>query len=96
MKTYLDTKLFKLDNAIIVGCIPEPNEPKLSVNTFLKSFIGAMAWYPYKAGSDFGFTSVRCMLTSISVDIPASHRLCGFMSHNARTLMFKMRKKEFQ
>ena len=81
-------KRFKLDNVIIVGCIPGPNEPKLSVNSFLKPLIDDLMelWHGtlIKSGSAFGVTSVRCMLTSISADIPATRKLCGFMSHSAR------------
>ena len=81
-------KRFKLDNVIIVGCIPGPNEPKLSVNSFLKPLIDDLMelWHGtlIKSGSAFGVTSVRCMLTSISADIPATRNLCGFMSHSAR------------
>ena len=81
-------KRFKLDNVIIVGCIPGPNEPKLSVNSFLKPLIDDLMelWHGtlIKSGSAFGVTSVRCMLTSISADLPATRKLCGFMSHSAR------------
>ena len=77
-----------MDNVIIVGCIPGPNEPKLSVNSFLKPLIDDLMelWHGtlIKSGSAFGVTSVRCMLTSISADIPATRKLCGFMSHSAR------------
>ena len=81
-------KRFNLENIIIVGCIPGPNEPKLTVNSFLKPLIDELLelWHGVfiKSQSAFGFTSVRCMLTSISADIPATRKLCGFFSHNAR------------
>ena len=81
-------KRYNLENIIIVGCIPGPNEPKLTVNSFLKPLIDELLelWHGVfiKSQSAFGITSVRCMLTSISADIPATRKLCGFFSHNAR------------
>ena len=32
-------KQFNIENIIIVGCIPGPKEPKLNINSFLKSMI---------------------------------------------------------
>ena len=75
-------KRYNLENIIIVGCIPGPNEPKLTVNSFLKPLIDELLelWHGVfiKSQSAFGITSVRCMLTSISADIPATRKLCGF------------------
>lgn len=81
-------KRFNIDNIIIVGCIPGPKEPKLTVNPFLKPLVDELLelWNGIfiKTESIFGITPVRCMLTSISADIPATRKLCGFFSHNAR------------
>ena len=67
-----------------MGCIPRPNEPELSVNSFLKPLIDELMelWHGtlIKSGSAFGVTSVRSMLPFISADIPATRKLCGFMS----------------
>lgn len=65
-------KRFKMDNVIIVGCIPGPIEPKLSVNSFYWQVDGAVAWYTHiKSGSAFGEVYA---ITSISADFPATRK----------------------
>ena len=76
---------FNIENTIIVGCIPGPNEPRKNINSFIKPLVDELLelWHgaQVKSGSLFGVTSVRCML---SADIPATRKLCGFFSHSAR------------
>ena len=79
---------FNIENTIIMGCIPGPNEPKKNINSFIKPLVDELLelWHgvQIKSGSLFGVTSVRCMLTSVSADIPATRKLCGFFSHSAK------------
>ena len=36
-----------------------------------------------KTGGLFGYSSVRGMLSCVSTDLPATHKLCGLASHSA-------------
>ena len=81
-------KRFNMENIVIVGCIPGPTEPKLNVNSFLAPLVEELNEFwngvLLKTGSFLGYTSVRCMLTSVSADIPATRKICGFASHSAQ------------
>ena len=82
-------KRFLVENVIIVGCIPGPREPKLNINSYLKPLVDELLELYHgiqikTPKSIFSFTSVRCMLTSVSADVPATRKLCGFSSHSAK------------
>ncbi len=83
------TLRFKPENIIIVGTIPGPHEPKLTINTFLKPMIDELIelWKgtQIKApNSTLGVRSVRVALACISSDIPATRKICGFYGFKAR------------
>ena len=78
---------YKPENIILVGIIPGPSEPKLSINSYLAPLVIELqeAW-------EKGFTlatynksivTVKLVLTCVACDIPASRKVCGFLSHNA-------------
>ena len=78
---------YKPENIILVGIIPGPSEPKLSINSYLAPLVIELqeAW-------EKGFTlttynksivTVKLALTCVACDIPASRKVCGFLSHNA-------------
>lgn len=78
---------YKEENVILVGVIPGPKEPKLSMNAYLASLVKDLqtAWcdgisVPTPNGSH---VSIRLALTCVSCDIPASRKVCGFLGHNA-------------
>ena len=79
---------YKTENIILVGLIPGPKEPKRDINPFLaplvddlKSlFCGVTVKNP---NSFFGSTTIRAMVTCVTSDLPATRKLCGFLSYNA-------------
>ena len=81
-------KRFKEENIILVGIIPGPKESHFNVNSYLSPLVEELrtAW---ETGllvhcSPQGFAvPVRLALTCVACDIPATRKVCGFMSHNA-------------
>ncbi len=74
---------------IIVGTIPGPHEPKLTINTFLKpmidELIGLWKGTQIKApNSTLGVQSVRVALACIRSDIPVTRKICGFYGLKSR------------
>ena len=78
---------YKLENIVLVGIIPGPKEPKLTINSFLSPLVIDLkeAWT-----NGFNLTShakvmvtVKVALTCVACDLPASRKICGFLSHNA-------------
>ncbi len=70
---------YKLENIIIVGTIPGPKEPKHSINSYLQPLIDELLdlWQGtmLKDTTLFGVTPVRCALTCVSCDLPATKDL---------------------
>jgi len=81
------SECYKLENIIIVGSIPGPKEPELHINSYLKPLVDELLelWRGkiLKTSSFFGIVPVRCALTCISCDLPATRKLCGFVSYSA-------------
>ncbi len=78
---------YSTDMVILVGIMPGPKEPKLNINSYLTPLVLELqeAW-------NTGFTvmspqklpiTVRLALSCVSCDIPASRKVCGFLSHNS-------------
>ena len=78
---------YKEENVILVGMIPGPSEPSLTMNSYLAPLVQELqeSW-------DVGLTvrtssnmpiKIRLALTCIACDIPASRKVCGFLGHNA-------------
>ena len=88
---------FKVENIILVGCIPGPREPKQDINPFLSPLVDELLvlWdgIQLKTSSLFGYTSLRCALTCVSADLPASRKVCGFYGHAAAMGCSKCKKK---
>ncbi len=70
---------YKLENIIIVGTIPGPKEPKHSITSYLQPLIDELLdlWQGtmLKDTSLLGVTPVRCALTCVSCDLPATKDL---------------------
>ena len=85
------------NNVLLVGCIPGPTEPKLNINSFLTPMVDELLelWsrVQLKTSSIFGYVSVRCALTRVSCDLPATRKVCGFMGHKAAMGCSKCKKK---
>ena len=89
---------YKQANMIIVGVLPGPREPKLTVNTYIEPLVNDLLqfWdgiplYVYGAGEKI----VRCALLCVSCDSPASRKTCGFLSHSANLGCTKCKKVFF-
>ena len=81
----------KPENIILVGLIPGPNEPQLTLNSFLAPLIEEIstAWthgfevHTVEAGQQQYSQTIRLALTCVACDIPASCKVCGFLGHRA-------------
>lgn len=77
---------FKRENIIIVGLLPGPSEPPLTINTYLTPLVSdlILLWkgYTFKL-PDNNTVSVRCALLCVACDLPAGRKVCGFLSHTA-------------
>ena len=78
---------FKYDNLIICGIIPGPKEPSLNVNTFLGPIVDGLhaGWNGVllKDNGSFGKSLYKYALISLSSDIPATRKCCGFLGFAA-------------
>ena len=87
---------YKLENIIIVGCIPGPKEPKKNINTYLRPLVDELLGFwqgkYLRVSSAFGIMPVRCALTCITCDLPATRKICGFLSFCASQGCSKCRK----
>jgi len=82
---------YKLDNIILVGVIPGPKEPKLTLNPLLAPLVKELeslyyGWQLDVYNSSIGRATVciRACLASVICDLPAMRKLCGFLGHTAR------------
>ena len=68
--------------------IPGPKEPKRDINSFLSPLVDDIKTL-YKGitynnpNSLFGSTTVRALITCVGSDLPATRKVCGFLSYNA-------------
>ena len=79
---------YKFENVILVGMIPGPKEPKRDINSFLLPLVNdlnelfrGVTFKNHK--SSFGSTTIRALLACTSSDLPATRKVCGFLSFNA-------------
>ena len=81
------TECYKANNIHLLGIIPGPKEPELTINTFLRPFVsklldlwnGAVTMKTH----DNRLVLVRAALLCVACDIPAAHKVCGFLGHRA-------------
>lgn len=89
---------YKVENIILIGIIPGPNEPKQTMNSFLKPLIDELKefWsgvlipcemHPLKN------ICVRGAIICCTCDIPATRKVCGFLGHTANLGCSKCMKK---
>ena len=80
----------KKENIFIVGIIPGPHEPSLSINTYLKPLVDELEvlWKDgiclKSAASPLFSERYRCALLCVACDITASRKVGGFLAHSAR------------
>ena len=79
------------ENIVLVGIVPGPNEPHLTLNSYLAPLKDELlsAWnngmeitVNTTNGEKASYT-VRLALTCVACDIPATRKVCGFLSHRA-------------
>ena len=80
---------YKLENIIIVGVIPGPNEPQ-NINPYLEPLVCELMQFwtgiklPLNTSSGVVEEVVKCALLCVCCDLPAGRKTCGFLSYNAR------------
>ena len=82
------TDRYLMENVLLIGMIPGPKEPEKDINTFLQPLIDDLKILHKgvtirNANSFFGSTTIRGMLICIGSDLPATRKICGFLSYNA-------------
>lgn len=79
---------FKQGNVVLIGIIPGPKEPALSIDSYLQPLVkelneyyteGFLALTPFNT-----HIRIRLALSCVSCDIPATRKVCGFLSHHAK------------
>ena len=80
---------YKIENMILVGMIPGPREPKRDINSYLVPLVNELLeLYHGISVSNSSFPSktitFRAVLACIGSDLPATRKICGFLSHSAR------------
>lgn len=80
---------YKIENIILVGVIPGPKEPKLTVNPYIGPLVQELndayrGWIICTKNSTVKTVSIRACLGCVTCDIPASRKVCGFLGHAAR------------
>lgn len=87
----------KEENVILVGVLPGPSEPKLTMNSYLSPLVEEL-----KQGWEEGFlvttsegvqVNIHIAVSCIACDIPASRKVSGFVGHNASLACNKCLKK---
>lgn len=80
------TERFKNENILLLGVIPGPKEPELTINTFLKPLVDEITklWESVMMKThDSRSVLVRAALACVACDIPAARKVCGFCGHRA-------------
>lgn len=80
---------YKIENIILVGIIPGPKEPKLTVNSYIAPLVQELnnayqGWIINTKHSTVKTVRIRACLGCVTCDIPASRKICGFLGHTAR------------
>ena len=86
---------YKIENAIIVGVLPGPKEPKRHMNSYLKPLVDELLelWKGTYLSAPGVFVPVRCALLCVSCDLPATRKVCGFTSFSSLQGCSKCMKK---
>ena len=91
------TLRYKLHNICLIGIIPGPNEPEITVNSYIKPLVNDLL--QFWNGVELMVQStilekkkVRCAIICCSCDLPAGRKLCGFLGHSAHLGCSKCKK----
>ena len=82
----------KPENIILVGIIPGPNEPELTLDRYLAPLIQELSTalaegFEVRAvelGGQQLPKTIQLALTCVACDIPAPRKVCGFLGHRAK------------
>lgn len=77
---------YKRQNVLIVGVIPGPKEPPLSINSYLGPLVTELLQLWKGVKLQFSNSSegvVRVALLAVACDIPAGRKVSGFLGHSA-------------
>ena len=80
---------YKMENVILVGIIPGPKEPKLTLNSYLAPLVLELdeaynGWNIPVKHTQFKAVSVCACLGCVTCDVPAARKVCGFLGHTAQ------------
>jgi hypothetical protein len=79
---------FKAENVMLVGIIPGPHEPKLTINSYLKPLVtelnilwkdGIQVEPPGSRRAKVFHAALLC----VGCDVPAARKVCGFTGHGS-------------
>ena len=90
---------FKRENVFLIGIIPGPCEPSLTINPYLSPLVDELLqlWNPGVAlthsGSPLSPQIFKAALLCVACDVPASRKICGFTSHASAAGCSKCKKK---
>ena len=82
------TERYRLENVILVGIIPGPQEPAGDINSFLSPLVKDLnqmykgVWFR-NSSSYLSLTTVSAMLICVTCDLPATRKVLGFANFNA-------------
>lgn len=76
---------YKRENIILVGLIPGPNEPSLTINSYLQPLVKELLllWKGVQFQTSKGCKLYRCALLCVACDTPAARKVAGFLGHSA-------------
>lgn len=88
---------YALKYICLIGIIPGPKEPELTVNSYLAPLVKDLK--EFWIGTDLYITTtgchskVRCAVICCSCDLPAGRKVCGFLAHSAALGCSKCKKR---
>ena len=79
---------YKRENIIIVGIIPGPSEPKLTMNSYIMPLVQDLKefWIGVNISCEHLTLNTLCIRAAViccACDVPATRKLCGFVAHSA-------------
>ena len=77
---------YKRENVILIGIIPGPSEPPLTINSYLIPLVLGLLelWHGVQMEVSGSVPQlIRAALIAVSCDLPAGSKVCGFLSHSA-------------
>ena len=74
---------YKRENIILVGIIPRPTEPHLTMNSYLSRLVSDLLQLWTGVLLPTSHQLIRAALLAVSCGLPAGRKVCGFLSHSA-------------